>query len=100
MVLKPRQILRIVDFASGNLATGGTEITGSFSLNSAEMNIYENLLALNAICEVNTKNLRAIFSALSKNPIFGVSTGRRSITIFTSDDNVTNVINVEYKAGS
>jgi aspartate kinase len=86
------QTLRIVNFASGNLAAGGTEITGSFNLNSAEMTSLEGLLAINLICGVNAENLSQIFQALSRNPVYGVSSGRKSITVFTSDGNVSEVI--------
>jgi aspartate kinase len=88
----PDQTLRIVNFASGNLAAGGTEITGSFNLNSAEMTSLEGLLAINMICGVNAENLSQIFQALSRNPVYGVSSGRKSITVFTSDGNVSEVI--------
>jgi aspartate kinase len=88
----PDQTLRIVNFASGNLAAGGTEITGSFSLNSAEMTSREGLLAINMICEVNAENLSQIFQALSRKPVYGVSSGRKSITVLTSDGNVNEVI--------
>jgi len=88
----PNQTLRIVNFASGNLAAGGTEITGSFNLNSAEMTSLEGLLAINMICGVNAENLGKIFQALSQNPVYGVSSGRKSITVFTSDGNVSEII--------
>ena len=88
----PDQTLRIVNFASGNLAAGGTEITGSFNLNSAEMTSLEGLLAINMICGVNAENLGKIFQALSQNPVYGVSSGRKSITVFTSDGNVSEII--------
>jgi aspartate kinase len=88
----PNQALRIVDFSSGNLASGGTEITGSFNLNSAEMSSREGLLAINVICEVNAKNLGEVFLLLGQNPVYGVSSGRKSITVFTSDGNVNKVI--------
>src|SRR4030042_4647421 len=84
----PDQTLRIVNFASGNLAAGGTEITGSFNLNSTEMTSLEGLLAINMICGVNAENLSQIFQVLSRNPVYGVSSGRKSITVFTSDGNV------------
>jgi len=89
----PNQKLRIVSFASDSLAVGGTEIAGSFSPNSAEMESYEGLLAINVVCEVNAENLREIFAVLSQNAVYGVSSGRRSITVFASDDNVHTVIN-------
>jgi len=88
----PNQKLRIVNFSSGNLSTGGTEITGSFKLNSPEINSLEDLLAINVVCTVNAENLRKIFSALRKNTVFGVSSGRTSISVFTSDGNVGKVI--------
>jgi aspartate kinase len=89
----PNQKLRIVSFASDRLAVGGTEIAGSFNLNSTEMNNYEDLLAINVVCEVNAENLREIFAVLSQNAIYGVSSGRKSISVFTSDGNVDQVIN-------
>jgi aspartate kinase len=88
----PNQKLRIVSFDSGNLAVGGTEIAGSFNPNSAEMDSHEDLLAINVVCEVNAENLREIFEVLSQKPIYGVSSGRKSITVFTSDGNVNEVI--------
>jgi aspartate kinase len=89
----PNQKLRIVSFASDSLAVGGTEISGSFSPNSAEMESHEGLLAINVVCEVNAANLREVFAVLSQNAIYGVSSGRNSITVFTSDGNVNEVIN-------
>jgi aspartate kinase len=88
----PNQRLRIVSFSSDSLAAGGTEIAGSFNPDSAEMNSREDLLAINVVCEVNAENLREIFAVLSQNPIYGVSSGRKSITVFTSDGNVNEVI--------
>jgi aspartate kinase len=88
----PSQKLRIVSFSSDSLAVGGTEIVGSFNPNSAEMDSREDLLAINVVCEVNAENLREIFGVLSQNPIYGVSSGRKSLTVFTSDGNVNKVI--------
>jgi aspartate kinase len=89
----PDQKLRIVSFSSDRLAVGGTEVVGSFNPNSAEMDRREDLLAINVVCEVNAENLREIFAVLSQNPIYGVSSGRKSLTIFTSDGNVDKIIN-------
>ena len=86
------QKLRIVDFSSGDIAAGGTEITGSFRLNSAEMQSQTGLMAINVVCEVNAENLREVFSMLSQKPIYGVSSGRRSISVFTSDGDVVEVV--------
>jgi aspartokinase len=51
------------------------------------------LLAINVVCEVNAENLREVFSILSQKPVFGVSSGRTSITVFTSDGDVNEVVN-------
>ena len=88
----PNQTLRVVDFSSGNLAAGGTEITGSFQPNSAEIKSRRDLLAINVVCEVNAENLKEVFSALSQKTIHGVSSGRRSITVFASDGDVPEVV--------
>jgi aspartate kinase len=89
---QPNQMLRVVDFSSGNLAVGGTEITGSFNLDSSETQSRNDLIAVNVVCEVNAENLSAVFGALSQKPIYGVSSGSRSITIFTSDGNIAEII--------
>jgi aspartate kinase len=89
----PNQKLRVVDFSSEDLATGGTEITGSFNINSFETASHRNLLAINVICEVNAENLQKVFAALSQKSIYGVSSGRLSFTVFTSVGNVNEVLN-------
>jgi aspartate kinase len=89
---QPNQMLRVVDFSSGNLAVGGTEITGSLSPNASETQSRQDLIAVNVVCDVNAENLSAVFLALSQKPIYGVSSGSRSITVFTSDGNIGAVI--------
>jgi aspartate kinase len=89
----PNQTLRIVDFDSGNLASGGTEITGSFNLNSSETLTQKGLVAISIVCEVNAQNIRNVFSVLSRKPIYGVSSGRKSVTIFTIDGDVGQILN-------
>lgn len=88
----PNQKLRIVNFASESLAAGGTEITGSFNINSAEMTSERKLLAINVVCEVNAENLQQVLSALSQKPIYGISSGRQSLTVFTTDGNIREVL--------
>jgi aspartokinase len=88
----PHQTLRVVDFASSNIAAGGTEITGSLEINSAEMKSQTGLLAISVVCEVNAENLSNIFSVLNQKPIYGVSSGKRSITVFTSDGDVHRLV--------
>jgi aspartate kinase len=89
----PNQMLRVVDFNSGNLMEGGTEIVGSFNLNSAETSARQGLIAISIVCEVNAQNIREAFSVLNDKPVYGVSSGRRSVTIFTMDGNVTQILN-------
>jgi aspartate kinase len=89
---QPNQMLRVVDFSSGNLAVGGTEITGSLDLNLAEIQSRQDLIAVNVVCEVKAENLSHVFSALSQKPIYGVSSGSQSITVFTSDGNIAVVV--------
>jgi aspartate kinase len=88
----PNQTLRIVSFSSGKLEAGGTEITGSFNLNSVEIKIHEGLAAINMICLVNAKTLSRIFSTLRQNPVYGVSSGKKSITVFTSRKDINEII--------
>jgi aspartate kinase len=89
---QPNQMLRVVDFSSDNLAVGGTEITGALDSDSSEMNSRNDLIAINVVCKVNAENISEVFSSLSQKPIYGVSSGSRSITVFTSDGNITEVI--------
>lgn len=89
----PDQKLRIVDFSNGNLTSKGTEISGSFNSNSAEIKIYKNLLAINVICEVNTENLGILFQVLKSKLVYGVSSGGRSITVFISKAKLKLILN-------
>lgn len=89
----PTHKLRIVSFNSQNLAVGGTEITGSFQLNSAEIDTHENLVAINIVCDVNSGNLKEVFATLEKKIIYGVSSGKKSITVFTTDGDTNQLIN-------
>jgi aspartate kinase len=87
------QKLRIVNFASPSLASSGTEITGSINTSTAERTTHRNLVAINVLCEVNAESLQRIFGVLRSKPIYGISSGRRSITVFTTDGNVHEVLN-------
>jgi aspartate kinase len=89
---QPNQVLRVVDFSSGNLSVGGTEITGSLDIGSSYILSHQDLIAVNVVCEVNAENLSRVFSTLNQKPIHGVSSGSRSITLFTSDGDIAEVI--------
>ena len=89
----PNQLLRVVDFNSGSLGNDGTEISGSFNIDSAETLTQQGLIAVSIVCEVNAQNIGTAFSALSGKPVYGVSSGRRSVTIFTTDGDVAQILN-------
>lgn len=89
----PNQTLRVVDFNSGNFASGGTEITGFFNLNSAETLTQQGLIAVSIVCEVNARNIGDVFSVLAGKPVYGVSSGRKSVTVFTTDGDVAQILN-------
>jgi aspartate kinase len=89
----PDQKLRIVDFSNESLASEGTEITGSFNPNSAEISSYKHLLAVNVICDVNSENIGSLFQALKSKLVYGVSSGSRSITVFISNANIKQLLN-------
>jgi len=88
----PTQKLRIASFSSESLASGGTEITGIFNLNSAEMAKHRGLSAITVVGEITPENLSGLFSMLREKPIFGVSTGQRSVTVFTQLEDSEEVV--------
>jgi len=89
----PNQRLRVVSFSSHNLAAGGTEISGVFNPNSVEMSQYEGLSAVTVVCKISPENLSKLFSTLGQETIYGVSTGKKSITVFSRLTNAKEVIN-------
>ncbi|MEM2557567.1 MAG: aspartate kinase, partial [Candidatus Bathyarchaeia archaeon] len=88
----PNQRLRVVSFASGDLRSHGTEIIGVFNTNSFEIREERNLAAISLVCSIDPESLSQIFAALSGNSIFGVSTGKGSITIFVSTPNLKDLM--------
>ncbi|KYH38480.1 MAG: aspartate kinase [Candidatus Bathyarchaeota archaeon B26-1] len=79
----PNQRLRVVRF-SNSLKSGGTEIVGVFNSTTPEVTWKPGLLAVSIVCEMNPKGIGAILSALGDRPVYGISTGRNSLTVFTS----------------
>ena len=75
------------------MASKGTEIIGSFNPNSAEIRTYQDLMAINVICEVNTENLFVLFEVLKSKLVYGVSSGSRSVTVFISKDDPKLILN-------
>ncbi len=88
----PTQRLRIASFSSEDLASGGTEIIGRFHLNSAEMIKHRGLSAITVVGEIAPETLSGLFSMLRGKPIFGVSTGQKSVTVFTQLENSEEVV--------
>jgi len=88
----PTQKLRIASFSSESLTARGTEITGIFNLNSAEIVKHRGLSAITVVGEIAPENMSRLFSTLRGKPIFGVSTGQKSVTVFTQLENPEEVV--------
>lgn len=88
----PGQKLKVISFSSGDLRSPGTEIIGVFNSNSFEIKEKEGLAAISLICDITPENLSQIFAILAGNEISGVSTGRKSITIFVMTQNLKDLM--------
>ncbi|MEM1550574.1 MAG: aspartate kinase [Candidatus Bathyarchaeia archaeon] len=96
----PGQRLRVVSFMSGDLKSPGTEIVGTLNSNSYEITEKKNVAAISLICDINSRNLSQIFSALNgEDNILGVSTGGKSMTIFVSSENLRKLVNKLHDLG-
>ena len=89
----PGQRLRVVSFSSNDLKSRGTEIMGVFNSSSFEVRKETGLAAVSLICPIKSENLSHIFSLLADNTIYGVSTGRNTVTIFVSSNNLRELVN-------
>ncbi|MEM1606903.1 MAG: aspartate kinase [Candidatus Bathyarchaeia archaeon] len=89
----PGQKLKVVSFSSGDLRSPGTEIIGVFNSSSFEIKEREGLAAISLICDIAPETLSQIFATLAGNEIFGVSTGRKSITVFVTTQNLKDLMN-------
>ncbi|MFB0503153.1 MAG: aspartate kinase [Candidatus Bathyarchaeia archaeon] len=94
----PNQRLRVVSFSSG-LGSDGTEISGEFNFNSFEIKERRGLLAASLVCEINSRSVGFIFSALGDRPIYGISSGAGSITVFTSSEDAAELLNDLHSSG-
>jgi len=88
----PRQKLRVVSF-SNSLSSGGTEIVGVFNSNSAEIAKELSLSAISVICSIKPKTVSKIVAVFGDRPIYGVSTGKTSLTVFTSSEDSKSLVN-------
>jgi aspartate kinase len=82
---RPDQKLRVVNF-SNSISSGGTEISGVFNPNSCEIDEKKGLLAVSLICSIEPASVSKILAAFKNRPIYGISTGKFSLTVFTSSD--------------
>lgn len=95
----PGQRLRVVGFMSGDLRSPGTEIIGVLNSGSFEIREERNIAAISLICDINPRNLSQLFESLSENTLLGVSTGRRSITIFVVTKDLKGLISNLHSLG-
>jgi aspartate kinase len=89
----PINRLRILNFVSG-INSEGTEITGVFNSNSLEINKKNGLLAVSLVCKIEPLTVSKIISFFGNRPIYGISTGRASLTVFTSSEKSEELINI------
>ena len=87
----PDQRLRVVSFSSDDLS-GGTEITGVFNSSSIEVSAKRGLSAVSVICDIEPAVISRVIKTFSDRPLFGISTGRVSLTVFTSSDDLTDLL--------
>jgi len=87
----PDQRLRVVSFSSDDLS-GGTEITGVFNSSSIEVSAKRGLSAVSIICHIEPAVISKVIQTFSDRPLFGISTGGVSLTVFTSSDDLTGLL--------
>ena len=88
---RPDQTLRVVNYLNRNLS-GGTEISGVFNSNSYEMDEKRGLSAISIICNIEPANVSRILASFRNRPIYGISTGKASLTVFTSSEDSKTLV--------
>jgi len=88
----PNQKLRIVSFSNFN-GSQGTEVVGVFNSDSFEIEEKRNLLAVSFVCNIEPENMSKLFASLGSSPIYGISTGKGSVTVFTSSEEPNELVN-------
>ena len=89
---RPDQKLRVVNFSNG-VSSGGTEISGVFNSNSCEIGEKKGLSAVSLICDIKPASVSRILAAFDGRPIYGISTGKVSLTVFTSSEEPKKLVN-------
>ncbi|MCD6593729.1 aspartate kinase [Candidatus Bathyarchaeota archaeon] len=87
----PNQKLKIVSFSSRSLS-GGTEITGVFNSDSFEVSQRKGLSAVSLVCNIEPEVISKIIASFKDRPLYGISTGRVSLTVFTSSENLNALL--------
>ncbi|MBS7656626.1 aspartate kinase [Candidatus Bathyarchaeota archaeon] len=87
----PDQKLRVVSFFNG-ISSGGTEISGVFNSSSCEITDKKGLVAVSMICSIEPSNVSKIIASFGNRPIYGISTGKVSLTVFTSSEEPNKLI--------
>jgi len=87
----PDQKLRVVSFSNG-IRSGGTEVTGVFNTNSSQVTGRRGILAVSLVCDIEPKNISSLIASFGSRPIYGISTGKVSLTVFTSSEEPERLI--------
>ena len=87
----PDQKLRVVSFSNG-IRSGGTEITGVFNANSSEITETRGIVAVSMVCNIEPDRVGKLMASFGNRPIYGISTGKASLTVFTSSENPDRLI--------
>jgi len=87
----PDQRLRVVSFSNG-IGSGGTEITGVFNTNSSEITARSGILAVSLVCDIGPKSVGNLIASFGNRHIYGISTGKVSLTVFTSSEESEKLI--------
>jgi len=89
---RPDQKLRVVKFSNG-VSSEGTEISGVFNSSSCEIEEKKGLSAVSLICDIEPSSASRILAAFDDRPIYGISTGKVSLTVFTSSEEPKALVN-------
>ncbi|MFQ6107694.1 MAG: aspartate kinase [Thermoplasmata archaeon] len=94
-----KQKLRIVPFSSRSLSDGGTEIIGGFDARRPLVTAVKGISGLTAIGNIDGSTLKGLFSVLERSKVYGISTGRRSLTVFIYGRNAGRALRAAHKKG-
>lgn len=89
----PGQRLRVVSFSSGDLRSTGTEVVGAIDPKTFEIIEERGLAAISILCDITPESLSQIFASLVGSKVAGISTGKNSVTVFVSTENLKELMN-------